>query len=361
MKIVYYMHTMKSYFSIFIFITISLLGFFLSPIKISSSKNFNITSVIDLNQNETKNLEPDAFLWSKIDVIYFSFKNKSFFKYTTNQNSLLSANNLFFVEFNKENSNISIYSNKGVLIKTIQEKALVYIPKDLPIFFLIKSNGKVLSILTMNGDYLLKDITVDSLITSISIDKNFNTLISTIDGNTILIDKIGKILFKTKNNKSKFSIAKANTISENGKLLAICCGKDPEYIEIYDLKTGKIIKEIKNKKNNLEKIFLQFENRKLYYQNENTLCYYDLKKNKSYVFHTNGIIKDIALKDNNVLIVTTDGVIDYLYLYSSNNQLLCYKELANPISDINFINSYSFFFKYNDKIIKMSYSNEALS
>lgn len=344
--------SMKKNFSFILFILLSLSLFFIFPLKIYENKQIKLIKSIEIKNFTTILKEtPDGYIYNNKECYYFSFKTNSVLKHPVKDKNFLTANLNGFIEYEKENKKLYLYNNKGNFISIIENKGLPYLPNEKEIFASLKPDGRGFSLYYLDGKLILDEINFDSLITSIDFD-NKNILISTIDGETILLNNNKEILFKIQNNED---VPQLNAISNNGDFIAISYGVINNYIDIYDIKNQKLITRIENKKNNIKRIsFLKFVKEKLYFENNDKIFFYNLKKKQLYNIKTKGKLKEITFNKEKLLVLTEDNTVNYLYLFNTDGILLLYKELNNEISNVKFINENAFYFKYQDKILYLS-------
>jgi len=328
----------------------------LIPVKIYKNKIFYIDKAFDINSKADANFTSSGYFYSEYECGYFSIDHgMTFLKKIMDENKYIYANSVFFTEYGKTGNYIDIYSNNGYLLKKIESYGYPFIPDESSNFFVIKSNSMGYSLLSISGDYIVKEKNFTSLITSLNIDKSLNTLASTIDGKSYLIDRKGKTIFETENRDSEYIIAKSNAINTDGDKLAICSGINPEYIEIYNLKKFTSIVKFKTDTNHRYQSFLKFFNNRLYYEGKDSLNYYDIKKHKFGSFPVRGLIEEVKFNKDKILISSAEKGYKYMYVFSEKNNILCYKEFSDNISDFNFIDEDSFYFKLNQHILKMVY------
>ena len=113
----------------------------------------------------------------------------------------------FYVKYGKVGEKLLLYAPGATLIKDIDSYTYPYIPENSPIFFGIKTNGSGFFTYNMQGD-LLFSADYTSIITSISVDRYANTLISLLDGKSYLYSPKKEILFSadSSDNASKIKL-----------------------------------------------------------------------------------------------------------------------------------------------------------
>lgn len=347
---------MKKYLLSVLFLIFAFFYIFLIPVKIYKKKLFYIDKIFEINSVTSTNLTPDGYFYSEKECGYFSTDHGMIFlKKIIEENKYIFANGIFFIEYEKTGNYLDIYSNNGFLLKKIESFGYPYIPDELSYFFILKSNAAGFSLLSIDGEYIIKEKNFNSIITSLNINKSLNTLVSTIDGKSYLIGKQGETVFTAENNGSEYMIAKSNTISSEGDKIAICSGINPEYIEIFDINEHKLMIKFKTNTNHRYESFIKFFNNRLYYEGHESLNYYDIKKNKFGSLTIKGQIEEVKFIKDKILIYSMEKGYKYIYVFSEKNSILCYKEFSDNISDFNFIDENSFYFKLNYYILKMVY------
>jgi hypothetical protein len=252
---------------------------------------------------------------------------------------------------------ISLFDQKGSKIKDIKTFGYPYISGDFPVFYVLKTNGTGFSSYSMKGDELIKSVDYTSLITSISTDKNGNTLVSNLDGKTFLYSPNGDLLFDTdsSSNKSKKIFTKSNALDVNSQNIAVCTGIDPEYIEIYQIKNGNRIAQFATDTNFRYKSFLQFDNNRIYFESVNKIGYYDLKEKKTGYIDIMGEMREIQFDKNGyVYLISQKDDFYYFTVYNKLGFREFYREFSDQADNLRIIDDKNVYFKLNDKIIKIS-------
>ncbi len=324
------------------------------PVKLYKRVAFTIANYFNI-KGELKEADIDGYFFNEKECGYFSSQQGMVSYYNVGDEEFIQANRAGFIVYKKYGNLLNLYSPTGNKIKEIESFGYPYFSKEFPIFYTIKTNATGFSVYSINGDKLLDEINYNSIITSISTDKFLNTLVSTVEGKTDLYSIKKELLFSTESKESKINFVKTNIIEENSEYLAICAGIDPELIEIYNKNSQTLIKSIKTNNNYNRRIFLEFNNNKLYYESNSTLCYYDIKRKKTGNFVFNGELNEVKFDNNgNILIASSIKDRHYLIMYAPNSTILFYKEFNKKIENINFINEYSFYFRMENFIITMS-------
>lgn len=339
---------------IIFFILFILLYTLIVPVKLYKREIFVYKNHFNI-RSEFKKGEIDGYFFNDKECGYFSSNNGMVSYYNTGEDEYIQANKKGFIVYKKYGNNFSLYTPEGKKIKDIGSFAYPYFSGENPIFYTIKTNGTGFSIYSINGEKIVNEINYNSIITSISTDRFLNTLVSTLDGKTYLYSIQGELLIVTDSSDSRINFVKTNSISEDGDYFAICAGIDPELIEIYQKKSETRIKKIDTNNNFNRRIFLEFNNNKLYYESKNSLEYYNILKKKfgSYLFK--GELNDVKFdKKGNILILSSFNNIYYLTMYSPNSTIIFYKEFNKKIENIDFIDDYNIYFRFENFIVTMS-------
>lgn len=337
---------------IFLFTLINTLFF---PAKIYRKDVYNPVSYFNINRvSDTQNIE--GYFNNRNECGYFNFRNGLVHRYKGSEDEYVVANKFFYVTYKKVGDTLSLYSPLGVKIKDIQSFAYPYVPNDNPVFYAVKTNGSGFFSYNIQGD-LLNAVDYTSIISSISTDKYANTLVSLLDGETFLYSPKSEVLFTTDSgdNDSKIVIAKSNAIDLEGSYIAVCSGIEPEYVEIYQKKTNGTVKKIKTDTNFRYSSILKFDSDRLYYEGENSLKYYDLKKGRLGTMELRGEIIDLQFDQlGNAITLTNEDNLYCINVFSPNGKKKFYKEFVDTIDNIKVLQDNSFYFRLNDIIVKFS-------
>jgi hypothetical protein len=347
---------MKKFILFFIlFSLIIIIHTLLFPVKLFQKQSFFPESFFSLDNTVTaKNI--DGYYYSETETGYLALKDGLVNVYKTTEDEYLQANIFGYVTYKKVSDTLSVFSNNRNKIKELKKFGYPYFSGDFPVFYVLKTNGTGFSLYTIQGEELIKEINYTSLITSISTDKNSNTLISNIDGKTFLYSPKGEVLFNTDSdgNDSKIIIAKSSTTDIDGQYIAICSGIDPEYIEIFQKKTGTRIAFLKTDTNFRYKNFMQFDKNRLYYEGIESLKFYDIDRKKDGEIKLTGEIKEIQFdKSGNILVLTLKDNINYLNVFTPSGIKQFYKEIKGEVNNLRVFGNSDFYFKMNNKIIKV--------
>jgi len=341
------------YFSLFFIII--LLYTFLFPIKLYQKKSFYNESYFSTdNANNTNKIDGYYFYENKLG--YFSIE-KGLNKEISFESDQYFQSNLFgYVTYKKIGDTVILFASNGDKIKEIKNYGYPYFPGEYPYFYIIKTNGFGFSAFNFNGDEIIKNNNYTSMITSINYDKNGNTLVSNLDGKTYLYNLKGEILFSTdsEGNDSKIMIAKSNALDNEGQYIAICTGIEPEYIEIFQRKTGTRIFSLKNDFNSKYKIFMQFVQSRLYYESGNALKYFDCINKRQGKIELLGELKEVQFDNfGNIITLTEGNEINYIASYSQNGYRNYYKEIKGSVNNLKVFDANCFYYKMNNKIVKV--------
>ncbi len=338
----------------FIFLFFFILYFFFIPVKIYKKKRYEFDKFITIskiNSNEKHN----GYFFSKKECGYFNTESgMTYYKKVDDEENSILANKFFYIEYNINKNIVNVFSPSGQFISTINSTGYPYILNDIPVIFIVDLYGLNFKVFGMQGNILTQQINFTSLITSIHADKNYNLLVSTLEGKTYLFNIKRELLFDFKSKDSMITITKSNAIEYNGNLIAICTGLYPEYIEIFKKDSGAQIVKLKTKTNFKYESFLNFFMNRIFFESLEEINYYDLKDKKSGSIKIKGKLNEIVFgnKDKILIHCSKEGI-NYLMLYSLSGTLKFYKEFDKPLSDIDFVNNNDFYFKLEDQIIKV--------
>lgn len=348
---------MKKIWIILIFFIIIFLAYFiLIPKKIYKKNSYIIEDSIDINTGSSAvNEKHEGFFYLENECGYFSFKQGITHYKRCNTDEYILANNLFYIIYNKTESSIKLFTPTGDKVSEIKINGYPYIYNNLPVFYIINNNNRGFSLYSDKCKKIFGDINFTSLITSISMDKNLDTLVSTIDGRTFLYTSKGEKIFDEKfNGNSKIIISKSNTIDFEGDNIAICSGIYPEYIEVFKKKDGTKFISYKTDTNFRYNILLFFVNNRLYFEGVKQIKFINLKNKKTGSIDIKGEINEVKFNESgNILIASNLNDIYYLTIFSPKTKRIFYKEFTSKISNFNFLNKKTIYFKCDDKILKI--------
>ena len=343
---------MKKIIFLIIFFTFFITAYtLLVPIKIYFKDTYQLKN--SFNTTDISNIgEDDGYYYTDKERGVFSIKNGIISKFTCLEEEYLQANSYGFVTYQDGGNYITLYNGLGVKIKDIGTVARPYISDDLPFFYTIDSNGYGFALYTMNGDKMYKEISQNSMITSISLDKYGNSLVSNMDGDTVLYSATGEIIFNVNSAYSSIKFVKSSVIDKNEHYLAICSGLKPEVIEIFMKKTGTRHIKFDTETNFRRKNFISFNREMLFYEGVEKIIRYDIKKKRYSDFVFFGELKSVKFDNNgNIMIVSNHKNTYYLNIYSQTNIKLFYKEFDSIIDNVNFIDNSKFFFRIKHNIV----------
>lgn len=341
-----------------LFLFISLLYTLLFPVKSHRLEDFRISSIIDVTSVPIQDVDIDGYYQSSNECGYFSLNSGMIHRFISPEEDIfIQANSFGYITYNKYGNFITLYSNSGKKLKDVGTLAYPYISSELPMFYAIKTNGSGFSMWTMNGDKLFGEINYSSTITSISTDKLGNTLASNLDGKTYLYSPKGEAVYTLNSSGSKINLAKSNAFDVENDYFAVTSGLYPEMIEIFSKKTGIPVLKFETSSNFTYKTVLEFNNKRLYYETETALAYFDIKSRKKGKFDFKGELKEVKFDPKgNILISSSDSNTSryYLSVYSPTNILYYYKEFDTQTDNFNFIGENSFYFRIKNYIVKIS-------
>lgn len=329
----------------------------MTPIKVYRKSLYSLTSIIDMQSITTinKNKDCDFYFLNNNECYYMTYNGEVINHIKPEEGKFIKANKYLYVIYNKEGNSIDVFSPKNEFMTNIKTYGYPYIIENLPLVIVINLNGLGFSIYSINGTLLVKEINFPSIITSISMDKSYNILVSTLDGESIMYSSNGKQLFETTSSDSRICIAKSNTIDFNNNFFAIASGLYPEFIKIYNKNNFSLIKKIKTDSNLRYSNYMKISNKKVYYEGNGTIEYFDIKNNRSGKIKINGEIKDISINDyGDILVSSVKGNIKCLTLYSQKGYIKFYKEFNENIDNILFYKSNTFYFKLSNNLFIMN-------
>ena len=363
----------KVIFPLFLLLSVTLLYTLLFPTKLYNTNIFLISQIIDTTSNlaqSQEDTEVDGYYISENECGFFKFNfdnngnGKIINKIMLDENKRLEANKYFYATYEKVGNNISLFLPNGVKIKDIETPCYPYIIDDIQKVYFIKTNGTGFIVYNIEGEKMFSDVDYSSFITSISGDYIGYTLVSNMDGISYLYTNEGEVIFENRidSDHSKYVYTKGNTIDKDGKYMAIWSGIEPEYIEIFQKRTGNKVAKIETNTNLRYKPIMEFKKNRLYYEGKNKFEYYDIinKKNGKGLDYT-GELKEINFSnDGSILVLSRDDKASYLSLYSESGLKYFYKEFSKiEIDNVRFVDKKSFYFRMDNRIIKMSAKESA--
>jgi hypothetical protein len=298
----------------------------------------------------------DGFYYNNNECGYFYLdQGMKYYYKTEEQDSYILANSFFFLKYKKTGDSIEIFTPDGAVSGKVNSFGYPYISGNLPVFYVLKTNGMGFGLYSDRGEPVIKEANLTSMITSISTDKYINTLVSTVDGKTLLYSSKGEILSEFVSHGSRLKIAKSSFIDIEGKRIAFCTGIDPEFVEVYDNELKKTTARFKTDTNFRCKNFLEIAGGRVYYEGNSEIKFYDLKSKKRGSYKFTGEIGEITFdKAGNILISSYDNMLCYLAVFSPSGARLLYKEFYEPADNFNFTGQKEFYFKLSGFIVKMS-------
>lgn len=341
-----------------LFLIISLFYTIFFPVKSHKMEDFRINSIIDVTSTPIQNADVDGYYQTSNECGYFSIDSGMIHRFLSpEENIFIQANSYGYITYNKYGNFISLFSNSGKKLKDVGTLAYPYMSSEAPMFYAIKTNGSGFSMWSMNGDKLFGEINYSSVITSISTDKQGNTLASNLDGKTYLYSPKGEAIYTLNSSGAKINLAKSTAFDVDNDYFAVTSGLYPEIVEIFSKKTGMPVLTLETSANFTYKTFLEFNNKRLYYEAESALAYFDIKSKKKGRFDFKGELKEVKFDPKgNILISSSDPATSryYLCVYSPTNILYYYKEFDTQTDNFNFIGENSFYFRIKNYILKIS-------
>lgn len=352
---------MKRAWFIFLFFTgIFLIYFLFSPQVVTQSDIFRVEDYLKINEADISVGETDGFFYNDNECGFFTINSGlNHYKKAVGDEIIL-ANKYFYLVYKKVGDTIDVFSTRGELISSIKNFGYPYIPEELPIFYVLESNGMGISLYTREGMTLFEGLTFSSLITSVSTDRKINSLISTLDGMTYLYNVDGELVLAKDSDQSRINFVKSSTIDLENSNIAICTGIDPEFVEVFNYVDNNKLLSIKTDMNFRYNIFMKFYDNKLYFESLNGIKFFDLLKPEEGNLAIKGKIKEVKFGPlGNVFVITSEKSYYYLSVFSSKGLKKYYKEFLKPVSNIGFIDDKTFYFKCKDYIVKMAIKGTA--
>lgn len=343
---------------------ISLLIFFivilytlLFPVRVLEKDSFKISREFDI-RSQLSSEEIDGYYFSDNNRCgYFSSDYGMVSHAESAPGKYLAANIYGYVSFDKVGSELSFFSPLGALYRKVANFGYPYMLENSPYVYVIKTNGAGLSMYHINGSAYYENIQFNSLITSIAVDENRNSLVSTVDGKSYLLTPEGEFESTFENGDSRIKMSKATAIEEGAAHLAIVSGLYPEYLDIYERESGSRLLRLETGSNFNYSSYLNFINNRVYFEGIDNLHYYDFAGSEQGSLEITGTLKEVAhSEEGNLLVLTEKESLNYLYLFTPTGIKLFYAEFEENISNLNFLNEESFYFKLDEKIIKVEQS-----
>jgi hypothetical protein len=324
------------------------------PVKLYKNKIYYVNDYFDMNKKSVKKI--NGYYSYQSECGYFSLDDGFVNIYLAAPDQFIESNIYGYVLYNKMGDTINLFNPEGNKVLDIKNFGYPYMTGDFPFFYVIKTNGTGFFCYSMKGEEVFKPVDYTSIITSVNSDKNGDTLVSNLDGETFLYSSKGDVLFNsdTIGSDSKIKIAKSNAIDEKGQNIAICTGLNPEYIEVYQVKNGKKLTQLKTDTNFKYRSFLQFNNNRIYYESVDKLMFFDLKKNGKGFIKTVGEIDEVKFDSSgNIFIISNIDNLYFMTIYDVYGNRKFYKEFLNKIDNLRLIGDV-IYFKSDDKIIRLS-------
>lgn len=356
----------KLYQKCFLFIFILFITFvytLFSPRKLTKSSIYTMSSSIYID-NPVPSIEPDEYLIDEEKLVYFSLKQETptLIDHLNpgDENIIEESENKAvgningYVKYKKFGNRLEFFSNKGTLLAEIDSSGYPYLSENHPIVYVIKANGYGFSSFFIDGTPVLKEYLTNSLITSISCDKNLNTAISLADGSSLLIDKNGKSLAVLEQKNSKIKISKGSTIDQDSKYFAEISGISPEVFTLYDIQNHSILTQFETNGELRYTPLMKIHNDNVFYESTNKLILFQIKKKRVTQLSFKGEIKEFDVSEmNEIAILSTDKLLNYIYVYKPNGILVYYGDSYTPLSNIRYHDPNTFYFKKDNEIIVM--------
>lgn len=336
-------------------VIISFLYILFIPVKSGIHTTYSIDSAIDTTGDTVSGGSSNGYFIDDTTIGYFDTqKGKISYKYTATEGKLISGNDYGFVLYDKFGFVVEVYSNDGSKRLDIKSPCYPYIPENYPVIYLIKTNGMGFSSYLMSGDILVKDFSTNALITSVSIDKNFNTAVSLSDGRSLLLDREGDILIDVENDLSAISVSKSAVVDNSAGKFFTITGVNPEFFSVYDIKTGGLLDRIETKNNLRYAPIVTNRLGKIFYETGCGINIYDYMKNNHKSIDFNGELKEMDISsDGDILVLTENNERSNLIVFSITGVMLYSKRFSSIVSNVKFIGKDRFYFKVDDVVVIM--------
>ncbi|MCG8569869.1 MAG: hypothetical protein MJB14_06990 [Spirochaetes bacterium] len=323
------------------------------PLQSTQEKVFLISKHFSI-ESDLINQEIDGYyIIDRKECGYFSTNHGMATFFQCDDDQYIIANIYGYCLFDKVGETITFFSPLEEKICQISNPGYPFLLKEIPYIYVTKTNGMGFALYNLSGKMIYQQ-EFNSVITSLSADKDVNTLVSTLDGKSYLININGEITFSIENH-SQIKMAKSNAIEINGNNFAVCSGLKPEIIEIFDKNTKSKLKKIETNNHFPYQIFMEFQHNRLYYEDKYSISSIHLKSFKLNKFDFKGELLDITFSNNgNLLLLSEENNITYLYLYTINGLKIYFNEFEESIDNIAFVDDYSFYFRLNRSIVKIS-------
>ncbi len=358
----------KVIFPLFLLLLVTIVYTALFPVKVYNTNRFAISQMIDTTLSLAGKSDVngvDGYYVTESECGFFRFDDGGVInKIVIDENKRVQANRYIYSTYDKVGNVVSLFLANGLKIKDVQTPSYPYIIEDVERFYFLKTNGTGFFAYNIEGEKMFPEVDYSSFITSMAASEYFtDTLVSNMDGATYLYTESGEVMFENRinQNDSHYAYTKGNALDKEGKYMATCSGLEPEYIEIFQKRTGNRVAKIETKTNFRYRPIMEFKKGRLYYEGEKVLEYYDIankKSGKGFAFR--GDLKELSFSDDgSVVILSKDEKATYLSLYSESGVKYLYKEFSKPIDNLRFVSKKSFYFRMDNRIIKMDSKESA--
>ncbi len=324
----------------------------LFPVKLGNQLTYFVRNIID-TIDSSADFTSDGFYVTDKEIGYFNIKNSTMvYKQHAKGDDFIAGNALGYALYSKYGDTVRLFTNKGVNISNIKTTGYPHISEKYPIIYSLKSNGFGFSSNLFTGDTLIKEYSSNSMITSISTDKLFNTAVSFSDGKGLLINKDGIVILNTENLLSTINVAKSVAIDDSGTYFSVITGIEPEIISVYNIVSKSIVARYETKSDIRYSPVMRIHNETVYFETNNGIIYFTIKDQVFKSFNYRGELIEFSLSnDGSALILSKDNSFNFLYVYNSRGIIVYRTEFSDVVSNINFIDNDSFYVKLNDTII----------
>ena len=328
------------------------------PVQLITRPVYKADSVIS-TESDMEITYPDAYFVEDDIIAYFSIKNESvtFIEDLSILNdeyekNYIAGNINGYVKYNKSGTLLQFFSPNGALLSEQRSSGCYpYIIDDSPVVYAIKDGGQTLRSFYFNGEPLLQDYIDNSLICSVSMSENFDTAISYADGDSLLLNKSGEVIFSCEQKESEIKIAKASCYSADSKFFCEISGLFPEILTIYNVDTKAKIAQFKTGSNFRYAPLMKIYNDVVYYETENALELYFINNGEKSSLQFNGELIDFKVNtQNEIILLSEKDSMNYLYIYNSEGVRSFYQESYNSISNLRVYDSETFYFKFDKEI-----------
>lgn len=327
------------------------------PVQLITRPVYKVDSVIS-TESEMEVTNPDAYFVEDDMIVYFSIKNESvtFIEdlsiLNEEEKNYIAGNINGYVRYNKSGTRLQFFSPNGAFLSEQRGSGFYpYVTDDSRVVYAIKDGGQTLQSFYFNGEPQLHDYIDNSLICSVSMSENFDTSISYADGDSLLLDKNGEVIFSCEQKEPEIKIAKASCYSADSKFFCEISGLFPEMLTIYNVDTKAKVAQWQTGNNFRYAPLMKICNDVVYYETENALELYFINNGEKSSLQFSGELIDFKVnQQNEIILLSEKDSMNYLYIYNSDGIRSFYQESYNNISNLRVYDSETFYFKFDKEI-----------